>query len=110
MSIKLDRILSNHGGPIGVIAAGTLVYMKNVAEEVEVLTDIAMSWWDPDEGWLGTADEIRQSMLEDFPDHMIEVELEEKTISYHIKGKRLDFYCVQKLIEDEVYISGELGS
>jgi hypothetical protein len=110
MSIRLERILTNIGGPIGVVAAGELTYLKNVSEDIEILTDIAMSWWDPDEGWLGTAEEIKESMLHDFPDHSIEIELEDRSISYRIKGKRLDFYCVQKLIEDEVYITGELAS
>ena len=106
--MRLDRAI-DRSGKLSVVAAGAVIFMKNLSEDIEVATDIVTSWWSPD-GWLGTEDEIAESILDDFPGHRVNVTIDGNSITYSIRGRRLDFDCHQVITEDAIELTGESGS
>lgn len=103
MGTRLSNVILKIGGPLSVVPNGAPKFTKNQKDDIELITDIVISWWDIDSGtWLGTADEIKESMLDEFSNHRININLEESSISYMIKGRRVDFYCVQSFTEESL--------
>ena len=91
IALRLQDVISRSGVINMELADKPQQTVKD--EDIEVLLDIVVSWWDETDGWMGSPEDIASEILEEFPDHKINLELELKAISYTIIGPRVNITC-----------------
>lgn len=69
--------------------------------DIEDLIDNVLSWWDDEEmSWMGSAEDIKQGILEDLPGHKVEVSLSDRSVYYQVMGPIVNVSCSHTIEED----------
>lgn len=91
IALRLQDVISRSGVINMELADKPKQTVKD--DDLEVLVDIVASWWDEADGWMGSPEDIAAEILEEFPKHNINLELELNAISYTITGPRVNITC-----------------
>lgn len=91
IALRLQDVISRSGVINMELADKPQQTVKD--DDLEVLVDIVGSWWDETDGWMGSPEDIATEILEEFPNHNINLELELNAISYTITGPRVNITC-----------------
>jgi hypothetical protein len=71
--------------------------------DIESLIDTVISWWDDDDmDWMGTEDDIKASIEEDFPGHRARVRIDGNSITYEVTGPRVNIDLTNTITESMI--------
>lgn len=91
IALRLQDVISRSGVINMELADKPQQTVKD--EDVDMLLDIVVSWWDETDGWMGSPEDIASEILDEFPNHKITVELDLNAISYTVTGPRVNISC-----------------